>query len=102
MQQGPFAPRELPRFTATTDPAAALSPSAHFPVVAGYRADPLQGFLPGVRRASPVAQHVLVTVPPLPPRQSEVAASAKLQHLMLPSPVRSGLGLWGNICRGHL
>ncbi len=31
MQQGPFAPRALPRFFATTDPAATVSPSADFP-----------------------------------------------------------------------
>src|SRR5262245_5803220 len=30
-QQGPFAPRALPRFIATPDPSATLSPSAHFP-----------------------------------------------------------------------
>ena len=32
-QQGPLAPRALPRFFATTDPAATLSPWADFPVV---------------------------------------------------------------------
>jgi hypothetical protein len=30
-QQGPFAPRALPRFAATADPSATLSPSADFP-----------------------------------------------------------------------
>src|SRR5438876_5344986 len=30
-QQGPFAPRALPRFIATTDPSVTLSPSADFP-----------------------------------------------------------------------
>src|SRR2546422_8559076 len=30
-QQGPFAPRALPRFVATPDPSATLSPSADFP-----------------------------------------------------------------------
>src|SRR5436309_8242039 len=30
-QQGPFAPRALPRFVATTNPSATLSPSADFP-----------------------------------------------------------------------
>ena len=34
MQQGPFAPRALPRFLATTDPAATVSPSAYFPLFA--------------------------------------------------------------------
>ena len=32
MQQGPFAPRALPRFFATADPAATVSPSTAFPV----------------------------------------------------------------------
>jgi len=31
MQQGPFAPRALPRFPATTSLAAAVSPSVDFP-----------------------------------------------------------------------
>src|SRR4029453_5968106 len=30
-QQGPFAPRALPRFVATTNPSATLSPSDDFP-----------------------------------------------------------------------
>jgi hypothetical protein len=30
-QQGPFAPRALPRLLATAGPSATLSPSAHFP-----------------------------------------------------------------------
>lgn len=33
MQQGPFAPRALPRFNATTDPAATVSSSIDFPAV---------------------------------------------------------------------
>ena len=32
-QQGPFAPRALPRFVATADPSATLSSSAPFPVL---------------------------------------------------------------------
>jgi hypothetical protein len=32
LQQGLFAPRALPRFTATTDPSVTLSPSTDFPV----------------------------------------------------------------------
>ena len=31
MQQGPFAPRALPHFNATTDPAATVSSSTVFP-----------------------------------------------------------------------
>ena len=36
MQQGPFAPRALPRFNATTDPAATVSSSTVFPGASGY------------------------------------------------------------------
>ena len=55
MQQGPFAPRALPRFNATTDPAATVSSSADFPVVPVIRLTLLQTFLPGTRTVSPVA-----------------------------------------------
>src|SRR5271165_2964202 len=69
--QGPFAPRTLLRFTATTDPAATLSSSADFPVSPVIRPTLLRRFLAGTRRASPVAQHVLVTVLSLPPRRGD-------------------------------
>jgi hypothetical protein len=36
MQQGSFAPRALPRFIATANLAATVSPSVDFPVCAGY------------------------------------------------------------------
>src|SRR6266513_4357113 len=61
--QGPFAPRTLLRFLATPDPAATLSSSADFPVSPVIRPTLLRRFRAGTRRASPVAQHVLVTVP---------------------------------------
>src|SRR5271165_1307412 len=67
--QGPFAPRPLRRFIATTDPAATLSPSADFPVSPVIRPTLFRRFLAGTRRASPAAQHVLVTVLSLSPRQ---------------------------------
>jgi hypothetical protein len=44
--------------------------SAHFPLFTVIEPTLLQEFLPGTRRASPVARHVLVTVLSLPPRQS--------------------------------
>ena len=72
MQQGPLAPRALPRFTATTDPAATVSSSADFPGPPVIRPTLLRRFLDGTRTASPVARHVLVTVLPLPPRQSDL------------------------------
>jgi hypothetical protein len=71
VQQGPFAPRALPRFTATTDPAATVSSSADFPGPPVIRPTLLRRFLDGTRTASPVARHVLVTVLPLLPRQSD-------------------------------
>jgi hypothetical protein len=39
VQQGPFAPWALPHFIATTDLAVTVSPSADFPVDAGYTAN---------------------------------------------------------------
>src|SRR5882724_4973118 len=69
--QGPFAPQTLLRFIATTDPAATLSSSADFPVSPVIRPTLLRRFRAGTRRASPVAQHVLVTVLSLPPRRGE-------------------------------
>ena len=62
MQQGPFAPRALPRFNATTDPAATVSSSTVFPGPPVMRSTLLRRFLDGTRTASPVAWHVLVTV----------------------------------------
>jgi len=71
VQQGPFAPRALPRLTATTDPAATVSPSAPFPVSPVIEPTLLHRFLDGARTASPVARHALVTVLPLPPRRRD-------------------------------
>ncbi len=71
MQQGPFAPRELPRFVASTDPAATVSSSADFPGSPVIRPTFLRRFRGGTRTASPVARHVLVTVLPLLPRRSD-------------------------------
>ena len=72
MQQGPFAPRALPRFNATTDPAATVSSSTVFPGPPVMRSTLLRRFLDGTRTASPVAWHVLVTVLSLPPRHRDV------------------------------
>ena len=69
MQQGPFAPRALPRFNATTDPAATVSSSTVFPGPPVMRSTLLHQFLDGTRTASPVAWHVLChrAVPTTPP-----------------------------------
>ena len=76
MQQGPLAPRELLRFIATTDPSATLTPPRHFPVSSVIGTVLLRGFRHGAWRASPVASHVLVTVPPskTPPEWTRVSA----------------------------
>ncbi len=66
---------------------------SHFPVLPVIGPIFLRRFLAGARRASPVAQSVLVTMPPLPPRRSEPVASASLRLVMLPSPSSCGLGL---------
>ena len=90
--QGPFAPRTLLRFIATTGPAATLSSSADFPVSPVIRPTLLRRFRAGTRRASPVARHVLVTVLSLPPRRGDGAVSVRFRHPMLPSPYGCGLG----------
>src|SRR3954465_857941 len=62
-QQGPFAPRTLLRFVATTSPSVTLSSSADFPVLPVIRPTQLPPFRVGTRRVSPVARRVLVLVP---------------------------------------
>src|SRR5689334_11724431 len=92
--QGPFAPRTLLRFLATPDPAATLSSSADFPVSPVIRPTLLRRFRAGTRRASPVAQHVLVTVPSLPPRRGEQPYRSVFgcSCCLRPSEVGSALG----------
>ena len=84
MQQGPFAPRALPRFNATTDPAATVSSSTVFPGPPVMRSTLLRRFLDGTRTAFPVAWHVLVTVLSLPPRQRDVPHQIVWRHILLP------------------
>src|SRR6476620_4328671 len=93
-QQGPFAPRALPRLDATAGPSATLSPSADFPGSPVIRPTCLRRFRGGARRASPVARRALVTVPSLPPRRS-VPPRQPLRRSVLPSPYGWGLGLRG-------
>src|SRR5262245_39928394 len=87
-QQGPFAPRALLRFVATTSPSATLSPSADFPVLPVIRPTQLPPFPVGTRRASPVAGCVLVVVPSLTTPRERPAPSIGLGRVMLPSPSR--------------
>ena len=72
MQQGSLAPRALPRFNATKDPAATVSSSTVFPGAPVIRPTLLRRFLDGTRTASPVAWHALITVLSLPPRQRDM------------------------------
>src|SRR5207248_2641015 len=67
MQQGPFAPWELPHFLATTSLTATVSPSADFPVSPVIRPTLLHRLLDRARTVSPVARHALATVLSLPP-----------------------------------
>src|SRR5580693_3321810 len=78
-QQGSFAPRALPRLTATANPSVTLSPSIDFPVERVIRSTLLRRFRAGTWRASPVARRVLATVLSLPPRRSEGAASVRFR-----------------------
>src|SRR5215471_8843676 len=88
-----LAPRALPRFSATTGPAATVSPSIAFPVLPVIRPTLLHRFLDGARTVSPVARHVLATVLSLPPRRSDMPPRSVCAHVMLPSPDHRGLGL---------
>src|SRR5262249_43368841 len=92
-QQGPFAPRELPRLVATTGPSATLSSSADFPVVPVIRPTQLPPFPVGTRRVSPVARCVLVIVLSLTTPPERHAATIGLRRAVLPSPYSCGLGL---------
>src|SRR5262249_43401982 len=99
-QQGPFAPRALPRFRATTGPSATLSSSADFPVLPVIRPTQLPPFRVGTRRASPVARCVLVVVPSLTTPPERPAASTGLRRAVQPSPYSCGLGLRGYALSG--
>ena len=92
VQQGSFAPWELPQFIATTNPSATLSSSTDFPgfLVIRLPAPPIsrrdeEGFSScstcPCHRAAP-------TTPP-----ECLAASVSLRRSMLPSPRGRGLGL---------
>ena len=73
-----------------------------FPAFAVIRGTLLPRFPGGTRTVSPVAQHALVTVLPLPPRRSEMRLQPVRPHLILPSPRTKRLGLRIIFCRGHL
>ena len=97
-----FAPRALPRFVATPDPSATLSPSARLPRVTGYSLDmapPLsrrgeEGF--SSRSTCPGHRAVALTPPEGPAASASCAGPCRLRL----STVR--LGLRGFVFRGHL
>ena len=102
VQQGPFAPRELPRFVTTTGLTATVSPSADFPVLPVIRPTLLHRLLDGARTVSPVARHVLATVLSLPPRRSDVPhRSARVMPCCL-RPNLEGSASGVHLFRGHL
>lgn len=87
MQQGPFAPRALPRFPATTGPSATLSPSADFPAPAGYTAYPAPTSFSSGRGG--LRQSLRASLPPCrrpfprrsgPPRQPACVVPCSLRH----------------------
>jgi hypothetical protein len=92
-QQGPLAPRALPRLNATTGPSATLSPSADFPVLPVIRPTQLPPFRVGTRRASPVARCILVVVPSLTTPPERPAASIGCGEPCCLRPHGCGLGL---------
>jgi hypothetical protein len=101
MQQGPVAPRALPRFVATTSLAAAVSSSADFPRVAGYTTELFHRLLDGTRTVSPVARHALVPVLPLTtPPEWQAASSARALSCCL-RPEREGSASGIILYRGH-
>ncbi len=72
------------------------------PGVTGYRLGLLRAFRPGPRRASPVASHVLATVPPLLPRRSEFSYQPEFDHSCCLRPNIEGSASGDTTFRGHL
>jgi hypothetical protein len=101
-QQGPLAPRALPRFIATTNPSATVSSSADFPGDTGYTAY----LAPPISRrdedgfSSCSAHPCHRAAPTTPPER--IDASVRIRRSVLPSPNTRRLGLRSNLCRGHL
>ena len=88
-------------------PSAPYGPVRHplailpFPVDAGYRPDLLQRFLAGTRRASPVAQCVLVIVLSLTPRQSGSPHQSVCDTPCCLHPASKGSAFGASIFRGY-
>src|SRR4051794_4143864 len=94
-QQGPFAPRALPRLDATAGPSATLSPPADFPGCPVIRPGLLRRFRGRDEEGFPSClacpcHRAVATTPP-----ERIASSANLRRSVLPSPDDRGLGLRG-------
>ena len=76
-QQGPFAPRALPRFIATADPSDTLSPSVDFPVSRLYGLPCSADFSPGRGGFLQLLSTSLSPCRRLPPRRGQSAASVR-------------------------
>src|SRR2546425_2398842 len=87
-QQGPFAPRALPRLIASSGPSATLSPSAAFPGEPVIRPTLLRRFRGGPGWGFPAGRRVLCPVPPLPPLRRGVGAASRRRRSLLPSRVK--------------
>ena len=72
-----------------------------FPGDTGYRPDLLQRFLAGTRRASPVAQCVLVIVLSLTPRQSGSPHQSVCDAPCCLHPALKGSAFGANVFRGY-
>ena len=81
--------------------SATLSSSADFPVSPVIRPTLLRRFRAGTRRASPVAQHVLVTVLSLPPRRGDHPYRSVFGCSCCLRPTVAGSALGDTHFRGH-
>ena len=98
LTQGPLAPRALPRFPATTGPAATVSLSRFCRL---YGLPCSTDFSMGRGRFLQLLDMSLPPCCPYHPAGVNMALQS-VRHAMLPSPRTKGLGLRIHFCRGHL
>jgi hypothetical protein len=102
MQQGPLAPRALPRFPATTGLAATVSPSIAFPVCRLYDLPCSIDFPMGRGRFLQLLDMSLPPCCPLPPRRSDMAPRSVCALSSCLRPTKGGSAFGSLIYRGHL
>src|ERR1039458_2995634 len=100
-QQGAFAPRALPRFIAT-HPSATLLPSVDFPVLPVIRPTQLPSISRRGKRASPVAQRILATMPSVPPRRRFLPRRSTCGKHCCLHPILAGSASGDRISGPHL